>query len=215
MNLNNIIVPQDVKPKAMVTCVVEGILEESDLRELAMTAIDAAAARPEEEDDPSDLKKVREKHHSVARMIANGLTQRMVSKLCGYTEGYISVLLNSPAMQELVELYRIQNGAAAQVITEKLKTVGLKAVEKLEQKLEADELNNQDLLGMAKLGLDRGGHGPTSTQHNVNEAHVIDHARLQELNDNARTRNAGLIVRREDVRQAIALPAPKADDAER
>lgn len=218
MDLSNIIVPEEAKPAKIVTCVVEGILEESDLRELALGELAPSVENLPavvEEEDPANLKRIKEKHHSVARLIAQGLQQRMVASLTGYNEAYLSVLLNAPAMIELVEMYRIQNGAASQVITEKLKTVGLKAVEQLEEKVDAGDMSVDGLLGVAKLGLDRGGHGPSSTQHNVTENHIIDHAALQELNRQARQRSAGSIVRSSDIRQTIEVkpePIPDADD---
>jgi hypothetical protein len=205
VDLSNIIVPADLKPKPLVTCVIEGHLEESDLRELALST-QVAMDEDDSDDDPTRLKKIREKHHSIARMIAGGLTQRMVSQLCGYTEGYVSILLNNPAIKELIELYRIQQGSAAAVVTEKMRTVGLKAVEKLEKKIEAGELSNQELLGAAKLGLDRGGHGPQSKQHVVNETHLFDHTELARRNQAARTRSASRIVRSSEVRGALAPP---------
>lgn len=214
MDLSNIIVPPDAVGAPIVTCVVEGHLEESDLREL-MLSVEKVAGEPIEDEDPSDLKKIRERHQSVARMMASGLTQRMVAKLCGYTESYLSILLNNPAMQELIELYRIQAGSAAQLIGEKLRSVGLKAVEKLEAKIEADELNNNELLGAAKLGLDRGGHGPQSKQHVVREEHVFDHTELAARNRAARARDAQRIVPASEVRGALPAPKEQIDEADR
>ena len=201
MNLGDLITPE--LPKPVVTCTVEGILDEDDLRELAITSTSDIRVQ---EDDPTDLKKLKEKHHSVARLIASGMQQRMVAHISGYTEGYISILMNAPAFAELVELYRIQSGAAAAVITEKLQTVGMKALEKLDAKIEADELNALELTSAAKLGLDRSGHGPQSKQHVVNEDHIIDHARLKELNENARRRDASYIVPSSEVRKALEGP---------
>lgn len=208
MDLSKIIVPEDAVPVPMVTCTVEGILEESDMREL-MLGVEDAAAEPTEVDDPSDLKKVRERHHSVARMVAGGLSQRMVSGLCGYTESYLSVLLNNPAMQELIELYRIQQGAGQAVAIEKLRTVGMKALESLDAKLDKSELSNQEMLQLAKLGLDRGELGPSSKSHVVREDHLFDHTDLQRRNAEARTRNSAFIVPAEEVRRSLAPPAPK------
>ena len=207
VDLSSLIVPEDAVPKPMVTCVIEGILEESDLRELALSAEDKAAQPIMEIDDPADLKKVREKHHSVARMIAGGLTQRMVAKLCGYNETYLSVLLNNPAMQELIELYRVQHGAAQQLVIEKLATVGLKALEKLDEDLDAGNLSKQEKLSLAKLGLDRGGFGPQSKQHIVSEKHVFDHTEIEKRNNAARARSASRIVPSSEIRAALAPPA--------
>lgn len=215
MDMSALIIPPEAQgAPQIVTCTVEGIVDEDDLRRIVSEA-GGKAPSAEPEDNPGNLKKIREKHHSVARMIAvGGLSQRMVAQLSGYTESYLSILLNNPAMQELIEMYRIQSGAATAVITEKLKTVGLKAVEKLDERLEANELNNQELLAAAKLGLDRGGHGPQSKSHIVSEHHNIDHARLAELNAEARRRSSEFIVPVEEVRGALAPPAKDEDNGD-
>lgn len=211
-DLSQLSVPESLGEslKPMVTCTIEGILDEEDLRELAL-GCGPDDVKPAE-DNPNDLSKIREKHHHVARLVADGMKQRLVAQVCGYTEGYVSILLNNPAMQELVQMYRIQAGAAVKVATEKLKTVGLKALEKLEEAIDADKLNNQELLGAAKLGLDRGGLGPQTKVHQVNEDHIIDHAKLAELNADARRRNHNYIVPVSDVRKALAPPTKDAED---
>jgi len=213
MDLSKIVIPEGLEPKPIVTCVIEGALDEEDLRELALSC--DMATEPVEGDDPADLKKIREKHHSVARMIASGLSQRMVSQLCGYSESYLSVLLNNPSMQELISLYRIQFGAAAAVITEKLRTIGMEAIESLAADLAKGDLSKQEKIQLAKLGLDRSDHGPTSTRHNVNENHSIDHAELKRLNNEALSRSASHIVPSSEVRKALAPPVEQHDEADR
>lgn len=216
MDLSNLHIPEQAKKLApIITCTVEGILEDEDIRQLLtgvpedereMAAPPSLHVTPE---DPGDLKKIREKHHSLARLIASGMTQRMAATLSGFSETYVSILLNNPSMAELVEMYRIQHGAGVAVISEKLKTVGLKAVEKLEEKMESsDGLNAQELLGLAKLGLDRGGHGPSSSQHIVSENHEIDHAKIAALNAEARKGSSQFIVPVSSMKQ---LPPPKDD----
>jgi hypothetical protein len=214
----DLIIPEALKGRInpIVTCVIEGILDEEDLRALALGAPPSVpGAPPPEVDDPADLKKVREKHHSVARLIASGgMSQRMVATITGYTEGYLSVLLNNPAMIELVEMYRIQSGAANAIITEKLKTVGGKALEKLEGKIDAGDLNANELIQAAKLGMDRAGHGPTSSSRHVEEKHLVDHAELTRLHNEARRGSAEYTVPVEQVRKALtdARPAPETSD---
>lgn len=211
-DLAGIILPEGL-PTPIVTCEIEGILEADDLRELALTGGESQQPSAEVE-DPSNLKRIKEKHHSVARMCSSGLSQRMVAQLCGYTESYLSILLNSPAMQELVELYRIQNGAAANLITEKLRTVGLKALERLDERIDEDSLDNNELLGAAKLGMDRAGHGPSSTSHNVTEQHIIDHAEIQRRNREAQERSAQYIVPASEVRAVLEAPKEQQDETD-
>lgn len=199
----------DINAARIITCEIEGIVDEDDLRALALGTVvedaesGASLALVEEVDDPADLKRIREKHHSVARLIAKGLTQNLVASITGYTPSYLSILLNNPSMQELVAHYRIQQGAAIEVITEKLKTVGLKAVEQLEDKLKEGKMNSQDLIGVAKLGLDRSGLGPSSTQRNINENHTFDHAAIAEQMRRAREGSREFIVPVAEVRAAL------------
>jgi len=209
----------DIDPKAhqIITCTIEGILEEDDVRALLMQRSDAgedatpSPAAPEPE-NPRDLKRIKEKHHSVARLIAGGLPQRMVASLSGYNEQYLSVLLNNPSMVELVSLYRIQYGKSAEIITERLRTVGTQALERLEERIPS--MGDNELIQTAKLGLDRAGHGPTTTQHSITESHLFDHADLARMNAEARKGSASYIVDVEEVRKALPSPQPGTDDEE-
>lgn len=218
--MDGLIIPESVQNATpIVTCTLEGIIEESDLRAL-MLGVPAhpqpAGAPPlEEEEDPRDLKKIREKHHSIARMIADGLTQRMAARIAGMSESYVSVLLNSPAMQELVEMYRIHNGAASRVITEKLRATGMKAVEMLDKALDAGSITDPHALtSIAKLGLDRSDHGPSSSKRVIDERHVIDHAELMRQMNEARKGSAEYIVPVAEVRAALAGPKDAGSETE-
>lgn len=189
----------------IITCNIEGILEINDL--------EIFTSRPPAEEKPAveDLKNVKEKHHMAARMKAQGMSQTLIASLAGYTESYLSVLLNNPAMDELVAYYRAQVSNAADSIAEKLRSTSMRAVEKLSEKMDSDAgLSENALLGLAKLGLDRSGHGPSSTQHTINEQHVFDHAHLRELNNQALRGSREYIIKPEDMRPS--LPAPAEDD---
>lgn len=215
---------------AIITATIENILEAEDLAALASRTAnaaddDAAAAEVDDiltglqpSDEPGSLKKLRERHHSVARLMASGLSQSLVAAMAGYTPSYLSILLNNPAMKELVELYRIQNGAGSQVIGEKLRSIAMQSVEEIESRLRTEAgrkaMSVQDLATVGKLGLDRSGHGPTSTQHVVREDHLLDHARIAELSQRARASSSSLIVPVREVRAALALPKPRDDAAE-
>ena len=216
-DLDNLHIPETLKQiTPIITCTIEGILEPEDIRRLLVPTVGDGGPPPSlhvEPEDLNDLKKIREKHHSLARAVASGIPQGMAGRICGYSESYVSVLLGSPAIKELVEMYRVQNGSASAVISEKLRTVGLKAVEKIDERLEADVENKIDLTVLkeiAKLGLDRAGHGPSSTHHVIEEK--VDHVKIAELNLRARERSAQFIVPVHEVRQAV-LPAPSSDDS--
>lgn len=195
----------------IVTCTIQGILEPADLARLHAPTVAKAngpAAAVAGTGEVVDLQKVREKHHSVARMIAQGLTQRLVASISGYTESYLSILLDNPAMEELVTFYRLQSGNATEVIGEKLREVGMTALEKISQKLENEEmLSTQDLIAISKLGLDRSGHGPSQKHEIKTESHIFDHAQLAALNRKALEGSRNFIHP-----APKSLPAPKGDD---
>lgn len=221
MDLSDLVLPDmDLEPK-IVTATIEGVLEESDLRQLlGDVEIEQAAEGKSDKaltpeflpvEEPTDLQRLRERHHSVARLIAKGMQQSLVARITGYSQSYLSTLLNSPAMIELVEMYRIQNGAAAEVIAERLKTVGLKAIDKIEDKLEQEDASIFELTAIAKLGLDRAGHGPSSKQHIVTESHIVDHAEIKRLNQEALRASAEVIIPVSEVRKALPSREDRAE----
>lgn len=214
---HDFVLPDLAQVPKIITCTIEGILEPEDLASFleqkqrgvaVQEGAEGAQQAPQEADDPRDLKRVREKHHSVARLIAAGTTQRLTATITGYSESYLSILLNNPAMQELVDYYRIQRGNAVEVVAEKLRYGALGAVERLVDKMEQDQLDANALLGLAKLGLDRSGHGPRNTTEVITENHVYDHAAIAELNRKAREGSKEFILDPQQVR-AAALPAPQ------
>lgn len=214
LNLADLKMPEDEVFAQIITCEIDGFLEPSDLAALVGGSPEAEAPQASsdsviqpppvvEEDNPADLKKIREKHHSVARLVASGLSHSMVAQLSGYTASYLSVLLNNPSMEELVSFYRAANGNAAQVITENLRTVGSKALEKLASKIEGDQLNPTELIAAAKLGFDRAGHGPKTTHEIESKTHVFDHAAIAELNRKALSESRENIVPVSQIRSQL------------
>lgn len=214
----------DVVLTSIITCTVDGILEVEDL--LAAVSGDEAEIGSDntrqpsaatkkaavmvstisEPDDPNRIGRIREKWHSVARLIASGLNNRTVASISGYTEAYLSTLTNNPAFQEILRLYSSTSGAAAtaQIINEQLRSLGLRSVEILGQKLESgDEVSVQDAIAIAKLGLDRSGHGPSSTVTSTTETHIIDHAELKRLEAAARSDSASYIIPVSRIRQNL------------
>lgn len=165
--------------QSIITCTVEGIVDEDDLRAL----VDTPSAPPA----AGDLRKVRERHHSVARLLAAGVPQTVICDVTGYTASYLSTLLNAPSMQELVEHYRSRHTAAADIIAEQLRDAGQGALQRLVEMMDSEEgLDPQALLGLAKLGFDRSGHGPQSKHTNVDVTMLVDAAEIARLNREAR-----------------------------
>lgn len=189
-----------------VTCMIEGPLLPEDIQQYLGAEGQLQSAQKA---DTKDLAVLRAKHHSVARLLAEGVPEGVVATITGYTAGYISVLKAAPAMAELIEHYRQPGNLAAREIGENLRRVGSMALERLEERIEKDAVDDNVLLSAAKLGMDRSGHGPASTSLNVTEHHIIDHAEIQRRSKEARQRDATLIVHPQDVRKALPAPQPE------
>ena len=71
-------------------------LESADLDEL-----DKVVARP------SSIKRIRDHHHLVARMVARGMRTGDVAREVGFSISRISILKSDPAFRQLVEMYRL------------------------------------------------------------------------------------------------------------
>lgn len=194
----DIILPENTPIQKIITCTIEGILEQEDINFLISGSVpeeSRKAGKAPTDHSVKDIQKIREKHHTVARLIAGGLNQRMVATIAGYTESYLSTMLNAPAMEELIAYYSAKHSNAHEVIIGKLRGAGMEALEKLSEKLKDDDMSNTDLIALAKLGLDRSGHGPSSTQHQITEEHVFNYAELKRLNKAAQKSSSKFVTK--------------------
>jgi hypothetical protein len=116
---------------------------------------------------PTEIKKLRDSHHQVARLLATGFKPGQVSIITGYSGSRISILQGSPMFQELLEFYRGESEAGFADLQDRLATLSLDAVEEIRDRLNDGELSNKDLLKLVELTADRTGHGPRTTSVNV------------------------------------------------
>lgn len=192
----------------LVTCTVEGLVSDSDLAEYCEGVAKGALPTPFKAAD-TDLQKLRARHHSVARLLASGLGEGLVATLTGFSGTRISQLKNSPAMQELIAHYRGPGMEAAQVLRESLQVLGHAGVEELQRRLKEspESLSASEIVAISKLGLDRSGHGPSSSLQVDASTRVIDEAEIIRLRQNMRVAEAGRVTRI----APPALPAPDED----
>lgn len=52
------------------------------------------------------LKRITDRHHSLARLLASGTPEQEAAAIVGYTVSRVSILKDDPAFQELLALYR-------------------------------------------------------------------------------------------------------------
>lgn len=142
------------------------------VRELDET--DLALLQEERGTTAAPLKRLSERHHALARCLASGMGDGDAAITCGYVASRVSILKADPAFQELLAFY-------SQDVTSKyldmhgvLAGLSLDAAmelrERLESDIEADEkkISVGQLMELVKVGADRTGFGPQSSQLNVN-----------------------------------------------
>lgn len=143
------------------------------------TAFFAEIARPltaEEIDLPAApseapaLKRLSERHKRMARMLAQGMTPTQVCHATGILPPRLSVLQRDPSFSALVDFYAKQADEIFVETTERLAEVSGAALDEIMDRLEVqpEQLKMGELLDIAKLGLDRTGHAPASSQQSAN-----------------------------------------------
>jgi hypothetical protein len=108
---------------------------------------------------------LKDRHHSVARLLAAGHKPWEVCAITGYSASHLSIVQDNPAFQELLAFYRQHEDAQSADIAQRVKDAAATAVAKLAERLELDEaIEFGELNKAARDLLDRAGHGPKSTR---------------------------------------------------
>lgn len=152
----------------------------SVVREL--TAADLELLRGERGIQPKPIERLRDRHHSMARLIAEGKKIGEVAAITGMTISRLSILQGDPTFAELVVFYRREVNAQYAELHEQLAGISLDAAIILRERYEddPDQFSAKDLMALLALGADRTGHGPQSSQVvnlNVNLASRLEAAR--------------------------------------
>lgn len=138
--------------------------------------------------------RLRDRHHALARCLANGMTETEASIITGYDISRISILKRSPAFAGLVEDFKkIDAGLQAEFMV-RATTLTMTAMDRLQEALEDDEkpMSPAMALEIGKFGADRTGHAPVQKSLNIN-ASVDLGSRMAE----ARKRLAAVVAERE------------------
>lgn len=160
------------RPEPLAVEVVREI-EESDLIFLATTPGNTQA---------EPIKKITSRHHMVARLLAVGTKKGEIAMITGYDISRISILQKSPAMQELIQLYKGEVDEKFSGVLEHMAGMSLDAVMLLRDRMEEspEDLSVKDLKEIAEMALDRTGHPrakEVNTNINVNFASRLEAAR--------------------------------------
>lgn len=149
-----------------------------------LTDADMALLAQEKGSTTPPLKRIRDRHHSAARLLASGVAEGQVAIITGYDISRISILKNDPAFAELVAFYRANVETAYASMHEQLAGMSMDALIMLRDRMEEEpeKVSMGQLMELIKLGADRTGHGPVSKNDstvnvNVNLANRLDQAR--------------------------------------
>lgn len=137
-------------------------------RELGLD--DISALLEEKGVQAPQIKEFRERHHALARHIAEGKKPGEAALLCRYSQSRMSVLLADPAFQELVAHYQVMVNEKFVDFQEKLSELALDAALILQSRMEdkPEDLSDALVLQILQVGADRTGHGPSQkTEVNV------------------------------------------------
>lgn len=146
------------------------------LRELERSDMVLLAQERNEVKTPP-LKRLTERHHALARAIANGMAPGEAAVFHGYSVSRVSILQSDPAFKELLCFYRDAAERPYRDLNNRLAGIAMDAVEELSLRLEDDmqieevkekKLSVGQLVELTKMGADRTGHGPSNTNLNVN-----------------------------------------------
>lgn len=131
------------------------------------------------------VKTLSDRHHSVARLLAQGHSPWEVAAITGYDNSRISILQTDPAFRELLAHYRGMEGSTVADVAARVRDAAATAVTKLLDRLENDPtIEFADLSKSARDLLDRAGYGPKSTREvniNVGLAERVEQARQRAL----------------------------------
>ena len=123
------------------------------------------------------VKRLRDPHHRLARLVASGLRPSEAAAQAGYSYGSLSVLQKDPAFVELVEHYRSvvteafaeSQDAFFELATSNMLKAERHLAEYIERKEEDGELLEPRVaLAISRDAADRFGYGKKTTNLNVN-----------------------------------------------
>jgi len=125
--------------------------------------MDVASLLAEKGTTAPTIVQLRERHHALARLIAEGKKPGEAAILCRYSQSRMSILLSDPAFVELVAHYRDVVNEQFVDFQRKLSDLAIDAAGILQDRmeLEPEKLSDALLLQVVQVGADRTGHGPS------------------------------------------------------
>lgn len=130
------------------------------------------------------VKRISERHHALARLLAVGTAPSEAAAVVGYELSRVSILQGDPSFAELVEFYRSKVDAEFMDMVGQLAGFSKDVLQELRTRLEdrPESFELRDLKDLLVTTLDRTGFGPTHKQEQtvtVNLGERLAQARLR------------------------------------
>lgn len=106
---------------------------------------------------PPEPKRLTERHHALARLLAAGTPEGEASLILGYDSSRVSILKGSPAFQDLIAIYRSEVDREFTKVLEHMSGLSKDALMELRERMEEspDKFTNRDLLSITTDMIDR------------------------------------------------------------
>lgn len=101
------------------------------------------------------IKAIRNSHHKLAQLLAEGKSGAEISLVTGYSQSYLSTIQGDPAFEELVSYYSSQRESIFVDAQERLRALGIDATERLQDHLNdpTKQWSHRELMEVIKLAL--------------------------------------------------------------
>lgn len=116
---------------------------------------------------PTQLKKIRDSHHALARALSSGMSNVEAARITGFDSGYISILKADPAFEELLAYYTEHNEVEQANLRDRMTLIALDVSQEIRERLH----NSPETFSITELRqlltnlADRVGFGPSATVH--------------------------------------------------
>lgn len=119
---------------------------------------------------------IRQRHQTVARLLALGESTASVVQATGYSAAHIRSLQKDDSFQELLKSWQTQLHMKFDAGAIKIRDAAFGAIDEINRRLEAcpEELTTKDLVQAAGTFLDRAGYGAKTTLEVKATAHVVE-----------------------------------------
>jgi hypothetical protein len=136
------------------------------------------------------LKRLRDSHHAVARLMAAGYRDVEIAVMTGYCQSRLSILKNDEAFKGLLGFYREQSRELAASVQDRMNNLLLDTLSVAQDRMDdaPDSFTHGEIHDLMRLLADRTGNGPSSRTNidvRIGLADKLEAARQKMLNATA------------------------------